>query len=74
MIWRGVLTVDIILGGPLVHEGWLIGVTSWAHPCARGDPDGFCRISEYVQWIDDTIAQAEDFDIVDAHSHTEFIH
>lgn len=51
--------LDIISGGPLVYRGELIGVTSWAHPCALGDPDGFCRVSEYIHWIDETIAAAE---------------
>jgi len=38
-------------GGPLVHHGELIGVTSWASLCALGVPDGFTRVSEYVDWI-----------------------
>lgn len=38
-------------GGPLVFNNELIGVTSWAFLCARGLPDGFTRISEYIDWI-----------------------
>lgn len=40
-------------GGPLVHENKLIGITSWAFLCARGLPDGFTRVSEYVDWVED---------------------
>lgn len=39
-------------GGPLVFKDKLIGITSWAYLCARGLPDGFCRISQYVDWIE----------------------
>lgn len=44
-----------IPGGPLVYKGELIGVTSWAYLCALGIPDGFCRVSEYVPWIEEQI-------------------
>lgn len=33
----------------------LIGITSWTFPCGRGVPDGFCRVSEYVPWIEQQI-------------------
>lgn len=38
-------------GGPLAANGQLVGVVSWARPCARGVPDGFARISTFVDWI-----------------------
>lgn len=38
-------------GSPLAANGRLIGVTSWAKHCARGVPDGFARISVFVDWI-----------------------
>lgn len=38
-------------GGPLAANGQLIGVISWGLPYARGVPDGFVRISVFVDWI-----------------------
>lgn len=39
-------------GGPLVANGQLIGVISWCYkPCGEGRPDGYTRISEYTEWI-----------------------
>lgn len=41
--------------GPLTLDGKLIGIMSWVkkvnETCAGGKPDGYVRISEYVQWI-----------------------
>lgn len=42
-----------------MHRGKLIGVTSWASLCALGVPDGFTRVSEYYDWIIDTMESAE---------------
>lgn len=39
-------------GGPLVYNNKLIGVTSWWVPCGQGYPDGYTRVSEYVDWIE----------------------
>lgn len=38
-------------GGPLVYNGILIGIVSWAVPCAIGYPDVFTRVSYYINWI-----------------------
>lgn len=38
-------------GGPLVSSGHLIGVVSWAKPCALGLPDGYTRVSAFLPWI-----------------------
>lgn len=39
-------------GGPLAYNNTLIGITSWGALCAKGKPDGFTRISTYVDWIE----------------------
>lgn len=39
-------------GSPLVVDEEVIGVASWSTKCARGVPDGFTRVSEYVSWIE----------------------
>lgn len=48
-------------GGPLMLEGdnKLIGITSWALLCGRGVPDGFTRISEFIDWIVKTAVPVE---------------
>ncbi|XP_055585178.1 chymotrypsin-2-like [Uranotaenia lowii] len=38
-------------GGPLVHDGELIGVISWGVPCGLGLPDVYARISNHRGWI-----------------------
>lgn len=38
-------------GSPLVANGQLIGVVSWVKYCALGVPDGYARISSFVDWI-----------------------
>lgn len=39
-------------GGPLASNRQLIGVLSWVIiRCARGFPDGFTRVSLYLNWI-----------------------
>lgn len=43
-------------GGPLASNGILIGIVSWGIPCAAGYPDVFTRVSEYSQWMTNTIA------------------
>lgn len=40
-------------GGPLVSNGQLIGVTSWAFTCAHQGAEGFTRISSFLNWIRD---------------------
>lgn len=42
-------------GGPLVSNFKLIGISSWGLPCAKGYPDGFTRISEFAEWIDENM-------------------
>lgn len=38
-------------GGPLTANGQLIGIVSWSTRCARGAPDGFVRVSVFLNWI-----------------------
>jgi len=40
-------------GGPLNHEGTTIGVTSFVSSagCESGNPDGFARVSGFLDWI-----------------------
>lgn len=47
-------------GSPLVYNGKLIGVTSWLYGCAAGYPDGFTRVSEYIDWIKDRLEDLPD--------------
>lgn len=42
-------------GGPLVFENKLVGITSWAFGCGQGAPDGFTRVSLYVDWVKNKI-------------------
>ncbi|GLV42439.1 uncharacterized protein CBL_03176 [Carabus blaptoides fortunei] len=44
-------------GGPLVYLGQLAGVVSWGQPCAIGKPDVFTKVSAYIPWIQQNIAQ-----------------
>lgn len=40
-------------GSPLVANKQIIGLTAWirAPNCARGFPDGYTRVSVFVDWI-----------------------
>lgn len=38
-------------GGPLTTNGQLIGMVSWGIPCALGFPDGYLRVSAFLNWI-----------------------
>lgn len=39
-------------GSPLVANQRLIGIASWfTHPCGSGYPDGFTRVSSFLDWI-----------------------
>lgn len=42
-------------GGPLVSGNKLIGITSWGFGCGNGVPDGFTRVSQYVDWVNNKI-------------------
>lgn len=35
-------------GGPLVVDNKLIGVITWIYGCGMGHPDGFARVSTYI--------------------------
>lgn len=48
-------------GGPLVTDDYkLVGVSSWAFGCAKGYPDGFQRISSFIEWIDEIMESVEE--------------
>lgn len=39
-------------GGPIITHNKLIGVVSWGiRPCGAGHPDGFTRLSSFLDWI-----------------------
>lgn len=38
-------------GGPLASNGRLVGVVAWSNMCGKGMPNGFTRISPFVDWI-----------------------
>ena len=49
-------------GGPLIFNGTQIGIVSWSRkPCTAAPyPGVFTEVSAYVQWILETILDAED--------------
>lgn len=57
----GTGTCDGDSGGPLTHDGKLIGIVSWilkkGESCADGHPDGYVRISTFNEWINKNIAE-----------------
>lgn len=40
-------------GGPLAVNGQLVGIASWTwpHQCGTARPDGYVRVSTYLNWI-----------------------
>lgn len=47
-------------GGPLTYGNTLIGIASWGTiPSCIGKPDGYTRVSEYLDWIEQSIQIAE---------------
>ena len=46
-------------GGPLLAANRVIGITSFMLKCANGYPDGFTRVSAYLDWIKGTINNNE---------------
>ncbi|XP_076766920.1 uncharacterized protein LOC143433467 [Xylocopa sonorina] len=42
-------------GGPLVYNGKLVGIVSWVVPCAQGYPDGYTRVTHYLNFINQHI-------------------
>lgn len=43
-------------GGGAYYNNEFVGITSWAWTCGAGHPDGFQRISSFIDWIDEMIA------------------
>ena len=43
-------------GGPLTHNGQVIGAVSWGVPCGGAAPDMYARISQYRDWMLNAIA------------------
>lgn len=39
------------LGSPLVAGHRLIGLATWFASCGQGGPNGYTRISSYLDWI-----------------------
>ena len=48
-------------GGPLVVDDVQVGVVSFGKPCARGVPDVYTRVYNYVDWINDNIDTYKDW-------------
>lgn len=46
-------------GGPLVAEKKLIGLVSWGYGCGTELPNGFTRISTYIDWIKNKIEASD---------------
>lgn len=44
-------------GSGLTVNGELVGVASWNTQCARGDPDAYTRVSEFVHWINQLVPE-----------------
>uniref|UniRef100_A0A1A9X3Z6 Peptidase S1 domain-containing protein n=1 Tax=Glossina brevipalpis TaxID=37001 RepID=A0A1A9X3Z6_9MUSC len=42
-------------GGPLVNNGHVVGIVSWANPCALGYPDAYSSPYFYSDWIHQTM-------------------
>lgn len=39
-------------GGPVIHDGVIVGVTSWGHQCAHARFPGVnARVSRFTTWI-----------------------
>ncbi|XP_018336881.1 uncharacterized protein LOC108745240 [Agrilus planipennis] len=38
-------------GGPMVINGYIVGIVSWGSPCAIGDPDVFTNVTYFLKWI-----------------------
>lgn len=48
-------------GGPLVINNVLVGVVAFGSECASGIPDGFMRLTNYTNWIDDIVIPKRKF-------------
>ncbi|XP_055848376.1 chymotrypsin-2-like [Episyrphus balteatus] len=46
-------------GGPLMVNGTVVGISSWAIPCATGVPDVFTNVFYYLDFIFDVIGNGE---------------
>lgn len=45
-------------GGPAVFEGKLVGVANFViDGCGTSNPDGYAKVSYYVDWVEDTMAK-----------------
>lgn len=49
--WNHAATCKGDTGGPLISNGSLIGVASWGMCGGNGELDGFTRVSEFLNWI-----------------------
>uniref|UniRef100_A0A1A9V6D4 Peptidase S1 domain-containing protein n=1 Tax=Glossina austeni TaxID=7395 RepID=A0A1A9V6D4_GLOAU len=52
-------------GGPLVSKGHLVGVVSWANPCALGFPDAHASAYFYLDWIHQTMQRNQNSELLD---------
>lgn len=44
-------------GGPLVSDGVQIGIVSFGRPCAKGAPDVYTRVFQFIPWINEHMTQ-----------------
>ncbi|XP_051169793.1 chymotrypsin-2-like isoform X2 [Leptopilina boulardi] len=47
-------------GGPLVIDNVQVGVVSFGKPCARGVPDVYTNVYNYIDWIKDSLLRYVD--------------
>ncbi|KAH8278636.1 hypothetical protein KR018_006357, partial [Drosophila ironensis] len=43
-------------GGPLISNGYLVGLVNWGWPCATGVPDAHANVYYYREWIRNVIS------------------